>query len=46
VAAFGLGNVDVRAEMAAASAGAKPNDDDVAYWAQEWSRGWDRRFGQ
>jgi site-specific DNA recombinase len=23
----------------------KPNDDDVAYWAQQRSRGWDRRFG-
>jgi hypothetical protein len=45
VAAFGLGNVDEHAEMTAACSGAKPNDDDVAYWAQQWSRGWDRRFG-
>jgi RNA polymerase sigma factor (sigma-70 family) len=43
VAAFGLPNVDVQKEMKTVC-GAQANEDDAAYWAEQWCRGWDRRF--
>jgi hypothetical protein len=45
VAAFGLPNVDVQEEMKTVCAGAQANEDNTTYWEQQWSRGWDRRFG-
>jgi hypothetical protein len=44
VAAFGLPNVDVQEEMQTVCADAQANEDDAVYWAQQWCRGWDRRF--
>jgi hypothetical protein len=36
VAAFELPNVDVHSEMMATCVGAKANDDDAAYSAEQW----------
>jgi hypothetical protein len=44
VAAFGMTNFDMRAELAALGVEAEAKENDAAYWSQQWCRGWDRRF--
>ncbi len=43
--AFGLGKVDVEAEMMETVPDAAPDEAESARWAEQWCRGWERRFG-
>jgi hypothetical protein len=42
--AFGLGQIDVGAELAQLFPGSAPDKSGAARWAKQWSRGWERRF--